>query len=368
MNHTKRSKKTAISLILAGIFLASWLAQSFMPASVGVAQWETPTPTVTVRYGAAVTPTQEFPLEPLITLFPIATSTRTPTPINLGNFVWDDLDADGEQDAGEPGLEGVPVQLWDSALTELIDSALTNGSGIYSLVAPTPGDYRIRVLLNPNDQYTAKDQGGDDTRDSDINSSGTYYSFTDIISIASNVISISSLDAGIIVFKAPTPTRTPTPINLGNFIWRDGNSNGIQDAGEIGVPYVTVQLWDSTKTQLIDTAVTNETGIYYLVAPHSGDYRIRVLLPVAEAEFSPKLQGGDTTKDSNINPSGENIGFTDIIFIAPNVISISSIDAGIINLPAVLPTPTPTATSTPTITPTPTQLPLTRVYLPLILK
>src|SRR5581483_11424964 len=28
-----------------------------------------------------------------------ATPTRTPTPINVGNFVWEDLDADGQQDA-----------------------------------------------------------------------------------------------------------------------------------------------------------------------------------------------------------------------------------------------------------------------------
>ena len=82
-----------------------------------------------------------------------------------------------------------------------------------------------------------------------------------------------------------------------------------------------------------------EQAITQLVAPYSGDYRIRVLLPVAEAQFSPKLQGGDTTKDSNINPSGEDFGFTDIISIAPNVISITSIDAGMINLPAVLPSP-----------------------------
>ncbi len=313
MNHTIQLEKMARSVIVAGIFLAALLGQSFMSASVGAAQWEKSTPTVTVRHGTAVTPTRQLALEPPNTIFLLATPTRTPTPINLGNFVWDDLDADGVQDAGEPGVAGVTVQLWNSTLTGLIDSELTNVSGLYTLVAPTPGDYRIRVLLNPGDQYTTKDQGGDDTRDSDINSSGTYYSFTDIISIAPNVISITSLDAGIVVFKTPTPTRTPTPINLGNFIWRDSDADGIQDAGELGVPYVTVQLWNSTKTQLIDTAVTNGTGNYTVVAPHAGDYRIRVLGPVAGAQFSPKLQGGDTTKDSNINPSGENLGFTDTL-------------------------------------------------------
>ena len=73
------------------------------------------------------------------------TSTRTPTPINVGNFVWDDLDADGRQDAGEPGLAGVTVQLWNAAKTQLVHSAVTNATGNYSLVAPTPGDYRVQI-------------------------------------------------------------------------------------------------------------------------------------------------------------------------------------------------------------------------------
>ena len=50
------------------------------------------------------------------------TNTRTPTPINIGNFVWDDLDQDGTQDAGEPGLAGVSVQLWNAAKNQLINS------------------------------------------------------------------------------------------------------------------------------------------------------------------------------------------------------------------------------------------------------
>ena len=77
---------------------------------------------------------------------PIPTATRTPTPINVGNFVWDDLDQDGRQDAGEPGLAGITVQLWNGAKTQLVGSAVTNASGNYSLVAPTPGDYRVRVV------------------------------------------------------------------------------------------------------------------------------------------------------------------------------------------------------------------------------
>jgi hypothetical protein len=260
--------------------------------------------------------------------------------------VWDDLDHDGRQDAGEPGLSGVTVQLWNSAKTLLIDSAVTNASGIYTLVAPLPGNYRIRVLLpGAGDQFSPKDQaGGDDTEDSDINPAGINFGFTDIISIANNVISITSLDAGIILFRTPTPTRTPTPINLGNFVWDDLDHDGRQDAGEPGLSGITVQLWNSAKTLLIDSAVTNASGIYTLVAPLPGDYRIRVILPGAGDQFSPKDQaGGDDTEDSDINPSGINAGFTDVISIANNVISITNLDVGVL----VFRTPTPTRTPTP---------------------
>ncbi|MBW4438911.1 MAG: hypothetical protein KME04_17370 [Pleurocapsa minor GSE-CHR-MK-17-07R] len=281
-----------------------------------------------------------------IILFRTPTPTRTPTPINMGNFVWDDLDQDGRQDAGEPGLAGVTVQLWNSAKSQLLGSAVTNASGIYTLIAPLPGNYRVRIVLpDAGDQFSPMNQaGGDDTDDSDFNPSGSDIGFTDVISIASNVISITSIDGGIIRFRTPTPTRTPTPINLGNFVWDDLDQDGRQDAGEPGLAGVTVQLWNSAKTQLLGSAVTNASGIYTLIAPLPGNYRVRIVLPDAGDQFSPMNQaGGDDTDDSDFNPSGSDIGFTDVISIASNVISITSIDGGIIRFR----TPTPTRTPTP---------------------
>ena len=277
--------------------------------------------------------------------FVFPTSTRTPTPINIGNFVWDDLDQDGRQDAGEPGLSGVVVQLWNSAKTSLIAQTTTSGTGSYTVIAPIPGDYRVRVVL-PGllDSFTGKDlAGGDDTDDSDINPSGTNIGFTDVISIASNVISINSIDAGIIVFRTPTPTRTPTPIHIGNFVWRDTDGDGIQDAGETGVGAAQVQLWNAAKTQLIDTAYTNASGNYTVVAPVPGDYRIRVVLPGGGVSFSPKDQGANDQLDSDINSSGTNLGFSDTFTLASNVISTTIHDVGLLNAPASFPTPSPTS-------------------------
>jgi cell division septation protein DedD len=308
----------------------------------------TPTATVTNTPGdpsntptASATPDDDEPgisvVIPLITLdisVNLATATRTPSPINVGNFVWDDLDQDGEQDAGEPGIPNVTVQLWNGAKNQLLGSTTTNANGNYTLVAPTPGNYFVRVILpNIGDSFSPKDQT-DDTDDSDFNDDG----FTDVYVFASNLISISSIDAGIVLFRTPTPTRTPTPINVGNFVWDDLDQDGVQDAGEPGLSGLVVQLWNDGKTQMIDSTVTNANGNYTLVAPTPGSYRVRVVLPGAGDAFSPKDQTDDTD-DSDFNSDG----FTDTYVFASNLISISSIDAGVV----VFRTPTPTRTPTP---------------------
>src|SRR5690606_19261835 len=151
------------------------------------------------------------------------------------------------------------------------------------LTAPLPGSYRIRFLLpEANDSYTRRASGGGGNKmDSDVNPSGDNTGFTDVINIDNNGISITNIDAGIMKFLTPTPTRTPTPINLGNFVWDDIDHDGRQDNGEPGLAGVTVQLWNASKTHLLASTTTNASGIYSLTALLPGSYRIRFLLPEA---------------------------------------------------------------------------------------
>jgi hypothetical protein len=98
------------------------------------------------------------------------------------------------------------------------------------------------------------------------------------------------------------------------------------------------------------------------------------VLPPPGSSFALKDQGADTA-DSDINRIGSSIGFTDIITLASNVISITRIDAGLLN---VQPSPTPTNTATPTATSDATATPTStvegvvapegRVFLPLLEK
>ena len=297
-------------------------------------------------------------------VFRTPTATRTPTPINVGNFVWHDLDHDGRQDAGEPGLAGITVQLWNGAKTQMIATTVTNATGNYSLIAPLPGEYRVRVVLpSAVDTFSPMDAAsGDDAADSDINPSGASIGFTNIYSFASNLISISSIDAGIMLGPATaTPTRTPTPISVGDFVWNDRNRDGKQDAGEPGLAGVTVELWDSLALSRLDATRTDFSGNYELQAPRLGSYRVRVLLSSAGDQFSPKdNKGAGDEADSDINPSGADSGFSDVFTLLTGLFPVTSIDAGIIPAPPTsTPTATPTATTTvaagePSHSPTPT--------------
>jgi hypothetical protein len=362
-------------------------------------------------------------------------------PINVGNFVWDDHDGDGQQDDGEPGLGGITVQLWNAAKSRLWASAVTNGSGNYTLQAPGPGDYRVRVVLpGPGDAISPQDQaGGDNLDDSDFYPSGVNLGFTDTLNFGSNLISITSVDCGLLlqmlpghtignrVFRAqsdgtqpdlvpsslgatvelldvngvvlqstvtrrlglisgyysfnappgtyrlrfinmdgyiPSPfqnaggddtldsdidtngltalfTLAPDqilrdldagfvyPVTFVSLVWHDKDEDGVQSGGELGVPGVVVELWNADKTWRWGATETDANGISRLTGPGAGDYRVWVLRPLATDIFSPQNTGIDDLKDSDIVTSGSHYGYTDVVNITSNVISISSVDAGL---------------------------------------
>jgi SdrD B-like domain len=53
------------------------------------------------------------------------------------------------------------------------------------------------------------------------------------------------------------------PVEIGNRLWLDTDSDGTQDAGERGIPSVQVELFNPSTNQVVATAVTNAQGNYY---------------------------------------------------------------------------------------------------------
>jgi uncharacterized repeat protein (TIGR01451 family) len=89
--------------------------------------------------------------------------------MSIGDLVWHDQDRDGIQDAGEPGIDGVTVNLKDDQGTE-IATTTTGPDGFYQFTGLCAGDYTVEVnetTLPPNFVASACDQGMDDTADND---------------------------------------------------------------------------------------------------------------------------------------------------------------------------------------------------------
>jgi large repetitive protein len=63
----------------------------------------------------------------------------------VGDRVWRDLDRDGRQDPGEPGVAGVLVHLVDTDGT-VVATTRTDANGTYRFVGVPPGDYTVRVV------------------------------------------------------------------------------------------------------------------------------------------------------------------------------------------------------------------------------
>ena len=96
-------------------------------------------------------------------------SVQEPAVGAIGDFVWDDLNGNGQQDTGEPGVANVTVTLYNSANVQVGSPQTTNASGGYLFSGLVPGDYYV-VFSNPPAGYslTAQNQGADAT-DSDAN-------------------------------------------------------------------------------------------------------------------------------------------------------------------------------------------------------
>jgi len=124
----------------------------------------------------------------------------------IGNRVWLDENANGQQDAWEAGVGGVCVGLLNADTREVQQKTSTDSNGYYAFDRPG-GDVIIEFEKSDSYQFTKKDVGDDD-RDSDVDVNGE----TKIFRADSTE---SFWDAGLILSKGasatPNPAATSTP-------------------------------------------------------------------------------------------------------------------------------------------------------------
>ncbi|HHB51998.1 MAG TPA: hypothetical protein ENK75_02980, partial [Saprospiraceae bacterium] len=201
-------------------------------------------------------------------------------PAEIGDFVWEDLNANGIQDSNEPGIPNVSVILNDCQGNP-IDTTSTDNDGYYLFDDLKPGNYKISLII-PDDYYLTNPDMTSDDKDSDIQNDG--YTVCEIIESGEKN---HTYDIGLYKFAS-----------IGDKVWEDKNANGIQENGEPGVEGVTVELRSCNGVFLTSTT-TDVSGNYLFENLMPGSYKVKFIL-LNDYYFSPANM---TTDDIDSDPN-----------------------------------------------------------------
>lgn len=215
--------------------------------------------------------------------------------VTVSGRVFDDTDADGVFDAGEPVFPGVAVQIMDSASETLIaDPAdptrpwtiTTDADGVYVWdVPPLPFagyQYAVKLTAVPTGY---QGNGGGELPD------GAY-----VVATTKDLNAAGATDDAV-HFPLTTKAAARGPVVFGGAVWEDLDRNGSRDAGEAGLAGLIVRAQDQDGNRLDDPgnpgqpleAVTEDDGTYrFDTLPYLDDGQFyTVALSSAPAGMSP---------------------------------------------------------------------------------
>ncbi|MEN9548029.1 MAG: hypothetical protein RIR12_620 [Bacteroidota bacterium] len=226
---------------------------------------------------------------------------------SIGDRVWLDIDNDGIQDATEAGVSGVTVTLYASDGVTVMATTVSDANGNYLFTNLADGNYRVGFSRPAGLLFTAKGtdniSGGvtDSMTDSDVNTTGVNFSKTDIINLdaasASTIgVNYTNVDGGLIVQTAITGC-------LGDKAWIDVDNDGVQDAGEPGLPGVLVTLYAGNGTTVLATTTTDAFGYYIFNNLNAANYVLSFGTAPGYNRSTNQFLGGNVYNDNNVFPA-----------------------------------------------------------------
>ena len=163
----------------------------------------------------------------------------------VSGTVFNDLNGNGIQDAGELGISGVTIELLNSDGTD-VETVATDGDGGYRFNDVNPGSYTVRET-DP-DGYA---------------------------STTGNSVPVSVAAGG----SATANFGDQQQGTVSGNVFEDNNGNGVQESDEFGIHDVAVELVDD-QGSVLQTERTNEVGNYSFSGVGSGNYTVRETDPV----------------------------------------------------------------------------------------
>ena len=245
---------------------------------------------VTTTTAAPVTTTTAAPVITTTTAPTVPTATTSIAPnryssasvikVSVGDYVWLDVDRDGVQDASEKGIknvvlsikkvDGSPVYDVDG---KLVKSTETDVNGRYSFDNLPPGQYRVFVVDPAGYAPTLTNSVADAAVDSSLGSA-----LSDILTTDGQ--RDPTLDFG---FYKPTSSES---VEVGNYVWKDRNGNGLQGPGDTGIKGAILSLTDYDGMpvtdifgRLVKKQTTKSDGKYLFKGLPPGRYIVRIQYP-----------------------------------------------------------------------------------------
>ena len=247
---------------------------------------------------------------------------KIPNKSRMGNFVWDDINADGIQQFSEPGIANVNVTLSGNMFngTPVMLTQQTDASGYYLFDGLMAGNYKL-TFEKPNGYYSTMQDIGADDKDSDVDTATGMSNNYVLADGESNL----TVDAGFV--KAG---------RIGDKVWFDKNKNGFQDNGESGFANIAVKLYLPGPDNIFQTAddlpvestSTDNFGMYYFNDIVPGlKYKVRFDINSVPAGFV--LTTANVGSDDNLDSDADADGFSHVVMLMPNQQEDLSIDAGL---------------------------------------
>lgn len=170
----------------------------------------------------------------------------------VGDFVWNDENGNGIQDPGEPGINGVTVQLLSEEGDVVYETVtenhpITGEAGYYLFEGVWPNTYvaRFPTELDSGFTLTIPNQIGGKNSVADP-STGLSIPFTII-----DGQTIDTIDAGYL-------DNNPLEGEITGIVWLDLNRDGLVDDDEPFINGVTVNLLDENQMVIATTVTVND--------------------------------------------------------------------------------------------------------------
>ena len=289
--------------------------------------------------------------------------------LTLGNLVWNDKNDNGVHDNGEPGIDGVNIDIFaaDPSTGDRINSSLgtatTAGGGLYQFTGLSAGAYYLE--FNAPGYVSSTDHSGVSTESNNPNTAPndsdhgrmrgglvTTYSTGVILDVQANR---DDLDFGLFA-----------PTSIGNQVWLDVDGNGTFDSSESGIAGVGVCIFDGAVDPLDPNSTplaikkTDAKGNFTFGNLGEGTYRLIVTK-------DPNFPAGGTSSPLPVDPqpgvdNDDNGTSENANRIATGVVTVTAGQANIVDIDfGVVPAGGPVTTTTPSTTTTTPANPSTTV-------